>query len=189
VLTESNGKITGSARSVNGFNIYDAIHDCNDLLENYGGHNFAAGITLHPDNLEGFRERFESIVRERIAPESLQPLIEIDAAISLSDITASFYKIIGQMEPFGPGNLRPVFISEGVSDPKGYSRIVKENHIKFVVQQNDSYSSGIGFNLADKFGITANGAPFDIVYTIDENEWKGNTTLQLKVIDIRPHTG
>lgn len=188
VLTESNGKITGSARSVNGFNIYDAIHDCNDLLENYGGHNFAAGITLHPDKLEVFRNRFEAIVRERILPESLQPHIEIDAVIPLSAITTSFYSIIGQMEPFGPDNLRPVFISEGVSDPKGYSRIVKENHIKFVIQQNDSFMSGIGFNLAEKFGIMKNGQPFDIVYTIDENEWNGNTTLQLKVIDICPHT-
>src|SRR5690606_17792109 len=109
VLTESNGKIMGSASSVNGFNIYDAINECSDLLENYGGHFFAAGMTLHPDNLSAFRERFESVVKNRIRPESLKPCIEIDTEIALSDIGARFFNILRQFAPFGPENQKPIF--------------------------------------------------------------------------------
>lgn len=186
VLTESNGKVTGSARSVMGFNIYEAIHQCGDLLENYGGHYFAAGMTMHPDNLDAFRERFEQVVRDTIQPASLQPVIEIDAEINLSDITPNFFNIIRQFEPYGPTNLRPVFMSRKVLDWKGYSRVVKEMHIRFAVAQADGFSiTGIGFGMADKFGLIAGGQPFDIIYTIDENEWNGAKNLQLKVIDIR----
>lgn len=187
VLTESNGKVTGSARSVIGFNIYEAIHQCGDLLENYGGHYFAAGMTLDRENLEAFSQRFEQVVRETIQPGSLRPEIEIDAEVSLKDITAGFYNIVRQFEPFGPTNLRPVFLSRGVLDHKRYSRIVKEMHIRFVISQgNDHILSGIGFGMADKFGIVASGRPFDIIYTIDENDWNGNKSIQMKVIDIRP---
>src|SRR5690606_31443271 len=133
VLTESNGKITGSARSVNGFNIYEAIHQCAELLENYGGHYFAAGMTMESGKLEAFTEKFESIVRNTIKQESLYPEVEIDAELRLSDITPGFYNIIRQFEPFGPTNLRPVFISKGVYNHKGHSRVVKESHIRFVV--------------------------------------------------------
>ena len=186
VLTASNGKVTGSARSVIGFNIYEAIHQCGDLLENYGGHYFAAGMTMHPDNLDAFRERFEQVVRDTIQPGSLRPEIEIDAEISLSDITPNFFNIIRQFEPYGPTNLRPVFMSRRVRDWKGYSRVVKEMHIRFAVTQDDGFSiTGIGFGMADKFGLISGGQPFDIIYTIDENEWNGSKTLQLKVIDIR----
>ncbi len=185
VLTESNGKVTGSARSVSGFNIYEAIHQCGDLLENYGGHFFAAGVTLHPDNLKSFCEKFEGIVSTTIQPESLYPEINIDAAISLKDITLSFYNILHQFEPFGPYNLRPVFLSRGVRDYKGYSRVVKEAHIRFVVHQDGASITGIGFGLAAKFDLLSNGKPIDLVYTIEENEWNGNKNLQLKVIDIR----
>lgn len=186
ILTESNGKITGSARSVSGFNIYEAIHRCGDLLENYGGHFFAAGMTMNPKNLEAFRERFEQVVRASIRPDSLHPVIEIDAELKLKDITGSFYNIIRQFEPFGPTNLRPVFISRGVYDHKGFCRIVKEMHIRFVIAQDNEYTlSGIGFGLADKFGIIASGKPFDIIYTVEENDWNGNKNLQMKVIDIR----
>jgi single-stranded-DNA-specific exonuclease len=186
ILTESNGKVTGSARSVSGFNIYEAIHKCGDLLENYGGHYFAAGMTMSPDNLKAFSERFEQIVKDTIHPDSLHPVIEIDTELKLQDINAGFYNILRQFEPFGPTNLRPVFISRGVRDHKGFSRIVKEMHIRFVIaQDNDSTLSGIGFGMADKFGIIASGRPFDIIYTIDENDWNGNKSLQMKVIDIR----
>jgi single-stranded-DNA-specific exonuclease len=187
VLTESNGKITGSARSVNGFNIYEAIHQCAELLENYGGHYFAAGMTMESGKLEAFTEKFESIVRNTIKQESLYPEVEIDAELRLSDITPGFYNIIRQFEPFGPTNLRPVFISKGVYNHKGHSRVVKESHIRFVVTQDTQTGvSGIGFGLAHKFGYVASGAPFDIIYTIDENEWNGNRNIQMKVIDIRP---
>lgn len=187
VLTESNGKVTGSARSVTGFNIYEAIHQCGDLLENYGGHYFAAGMTLERANLEAFSLRFEQVVSETILPASLKPEIEIDVETRLKDITPGFYNIVRQFEPFGPTNLRPVFLSRGVTDHKGYSRVVKEMHIRFVVCQGpDCVLSGIGFGMADKFGVVASGQPFDILYTVDENEWNGNKSIQMKVIDIRP---
>ncbi len=189
VLTESNGKVTGSARSVNGFNIYEAIHQCGDLLENYGGHYFAAGMTMDPENLAAFSQRFEQVVRDTILPGSLQPEIEIDTEVQLKDITPAFYNIVRQFEPFGPTNLRPVFLTRGLRDYKGYSRIVKEMHIRFVISQGADHTlSGIGFGMADKFGIIASGEPFDIIYTIDENDWNGNKSIQMKVIDIRPST-
>lgn len=186
ILTMSNDKITGSARSVSGFNIYDAIHECRDLLENYGGHFYAAGMTMHPDNLDEFVSRFEDVVSQSILPELLIPEIEIDAEINFADIKPAFYNIIKQFEPFGPNNMRPVFVSKNVTDFQGNSRIVKEQHIKFVVgQQNGFVVDGIGFGMADKYDVLQNG-PFDIVYTLDENEFNGNTKLQIKVIDVRP---
>lgn len=185
VLTESNGMVTGSARSVSGFNIYEAIHECRDLLDNYGGHFFAAGLSMAPGNLPAFREKFETVVRDTIQPQSLQPEIEIDAEIQLKDITPAFYNIIRQFEPFGPANLRPVFLSRNVIN-NGYSKVVKEMHIRFSITQYTGGSiTGIGFGMADKFDLVATGLPFDIVYTIDENEWNGTTSLQIKVIDIR----
>lgn len=187
VLTESNGKVTGSARSVNGFNIYEAIHQCGDLLENYGGHYFAAGMTLCPENLPAFQERFEQVVTNTIEAISLKPVIDIDAELSLKDINDNFYNIIRQFEPFGPTNLRPVFVSKNVTNYKGYSRVVKEMHIRFVIEQDRGATiSGIGFGMADKYSVIASGKPFDILYTLDENDWNGNKNIQMKVIDIRP---
>jgi len=187
VLTESNGKVTGSARSVNGFNIYEAIHQCGDLLENYGGHFFAAGMTLCPENLIAFQERFEQVVCDTIESASLKPVIEIDAELRLKDINDGFYNIIRQFEPFGPTNLRPVFISKNVTNYKGYTRVVKEMHIRFVIEQDKGATiSGIGFGMADKYDVIASGKPFDILYTLDENDWNGNKNIQMKVIDIRP---
>lgn len=184
VLTESNGKIMGSARSVNGFNIYEAINECGELLENYGGHFFAAGMTLHPDNLNAFRDKFEYVVRSRIGPESLQPCIEIDTEISLSDISPKFFRILDQLAPFGPENRKPVFLSRGVRDYNGWSRIVKAQHIRFVINQEDTVISGIGFGLASKFPLMQANRPFDVVYTIEENEWNGKKSLQIHVLDI-----
>jgi single-stranded-DNA-specific exonuclease len=186
VLTLSNDKVTGSARSVSGFNIYEAINECRDLLENYGGHFYAAGLTLSPDRLEDFISRFEEVVTRTIEPQMLVPEIEIDAEIMLTDIKQPFYNIVNQFEPFGPTNMRPVFISRRVWDYQGNSRVVKEQHIKFVVhQKNGTVVDGIGFGMAHKYSIVTQG-PFDMVYTIDENDFNGNTRLQVKVIDIRP---
>ncbi len=186
VLTLSNEKVTGSARSVSGFNIYEAIYECRDLLDNYGGHFYAAGLTLSPERLDAFISRFEEVVSGSIAPRMLIPEIEIDAEIKLADIRQPFYNIIQQFEPFGPTNLKPVFISRGVYDYRGNSRVVKEQHIKFVVHQNNGVViDGIGFGLAHKFPYVNKG-PFDMVYTIDENDFNGNTRLQVKVIDVRP---
>lgn len=186
VLTHSNGKVTGSARSVSGFNIYEALHECKDLLENYGGHFYAAGMTMSPENVKTFVERFEEVVSRTIPPELLIPEIEIDAEIKLADIKQPMFNIIKQFEPFGPTNLRPVFITKNVYDYRGYSKVVKEQHIKFVVHQhNGEIIDGIAFGMAEKFSIVQNGA-FDIVYSLDENEYNGVTKLQMKVIDIRP---
>lgn len=186
VLTESNEKITGSARSVFGFNIHDAIASCSDLLENFGGHYFAAGLTMPKENFGIFKERFEQFVKTTITEVSLLPQILIDTEIDLAQINSNFYSILKQFEPFGPENMRPVFYTKGVSNYRGETRIVKEQHIKFSVCQTDSKRiDGIGFNLAHKFDIVNSGQPFDIVYTIEENEWRGMQTLQIKVLDIK----
>lgn len=186
VLAMSNGKVSGSARSVSGFNVYEAIHECRDLLETYGGHFYAAGVTMHPDKYEAFVHRFEEVVSRTIPPHLLVPEIEIDAELQLSDIRPAFYNIVKQFEPFGPANMKPVFCTRNVYDYRGNSRIVKDSHIKFVVHQHRGIVvDGIGFKLADKFHYVQQG-PFDIVYTLDENEYNGVSKLQVKVLDIRP---
>jgi single-stranded-DNA-specific exonuclease len=184
VLTQNGNYATGSARSVPGFNLYEALHTCRELLLNYGGHFAAAGLTLEIKNIDAFRNKFEEAVSAVITDELLTPEIVIDAEIELKNITVPFYNIIKQMEPFGPGNMTPVFIAKSVRDT-GFSRIVKEDHVKFVIQQDDVIFTGIGFNMADKFSIVESRQPFDIVFKIEENEWNGNKNLQLKVEDVR----
>jgi single-stranded-DNA-specific exonuclease len=184
VLTRSGDVAAGSARSVAGFNLYEAIHACRNHLLGYGGHFAAAGLTLLPENVDAFSRQFEEVVSSTIDPQLLIPEIPIDAEISFPEIKQSLFAIMGQMEPFGPENTRPVFISKGVSE-SGFSKIVKEQHVRFVLKQRGSTLSGIGFNMAEKFPILQQRQPVDIVYTIDENEWNGTTTLQLKVIDLR----
>jgi len=186
ILTQSNDKVAGSARSVMGFNVYEAIHQCKDLLENYGGHFYAAGMTLKTENVKAFQERFEEVVARTIHPDQLVPEIVIDSEIYFPDITPAFYNILRQFEPLGPENLRPVFLARNLVD-NGYSKIVKDDHIKFSVKQGryGPTMSGIGFYMAEKFPVMANKKPFDMVFTLDENEWNGQTSLQLKVIDIR----
>ena len=186
VLTQSNGRVSGSARSVSGFNIYEAIHECRDLLENYGGHYFAAGVTMQSAMVDSFCLKFEEVVSNTIHSDSLLPEILIDAEICLKNITPKFFSILKQFEPCGPTNLHPLFISRNVCDYKGYSRLVKNEHIRFCVQQKDSKPmEGIGFNLAEKFSIVTDG-PFDMVYHIEENEHNSKKSLQIKVVDVRP---
>ncbi len=182
VLTESSGIATGSARSVPGFNLYEAIHACREYLLGYGGHFAAAGLSMLPENIEAFTNKFEETVAATIPAHLLIPEIIIDTEISFADLTQNFYNIICQMEPFGPENMRPVFIAKNVQDT-GYSKIVKEQHIRFVVKQDKFSITGIGFNLASKFELLKK--PVDLVFTLDENEWNGNVSLQLKVIDLR----
>jgi len=184
VLTKSGQVAAGGARSVAGFNLYEAIHACREYLVGYGGHFAAAGLTLLPENIAAFRAKFEEVVSNTIDPKLLIPEIIIDSEILLSDIKQPFYDIIQQMEPFGPENMRPVFIAKNVCDT-GYSRIVKEQHLRFVLKQNDTTFTGIGFNLAEKYPLLESKKPIDIVFTIDENEWNGQTTLQLKMIDCK----
>ncbi|MBL7694720.1 MAG: single-stranded-DNA-specific exonuclease RecJ [Ferruginibacter sp.] len=183
VLTKSGDIAAGSARSVPGFNLYEAIHACREHLLGYGGHFAAAGLSLLPEQVEAFAAKFEETVSATIPEQLLVPEITVDAVIRFKDINAGFYSIICQMEPFGPENMRPVFVAERVLDT-GYSKVVKEEHLRFVVKQDNISFTGIGFNLAGKFPVLSQ--PFDMAFTLDENEWNGNTTLQLKVIDIRP---
>lgn len=184
VLTQSGDYAAGSARSVPGFNLYEAIHACKEHLLGYGGHFAAAGMTLELGQVDAFREKFEQVVAAVITPEQLIPEIVIDAEISLKDIKQPFFDIISQMEPFGPENLRPVFIVKKVVD-NGWSKVVKEQHIRFSVKQDNVTISGIGFGMADKFHLLQNKQPVDIVFTIDSNEWNDTTSLQIRVIDFQ----
>jgi single-stranded-DNA-specific exonuclease len=184
VLTKSGDYVAGSARSVAGFNLYEAIHACKEYLLGYGGHFAAAGMTLLPENVQPFADAFEKIVRSQITDEQLIPEIIIDAEIGFQEILDTFYNILLQMEPFGPENMRPVFIARNVTE-SGYSKIAKEQHIRFVLKQNNITLNGIGFNMADKFNLLQQNKPIDIVFTIDENEWNGNKNLQLKMIDLK----
>jgi len=184
VLTQSGEFAAGSARSVPGFNLYEAVHACREHLIGYGGHFAAAGLTLEIDKIDAFRNKFEEIVSATIHPELLIPEIVIDAEINFSDIQWSFYNILQQMEPFGPENLRPVFLVKKAWNTS-YSKIVKEEHIKFSLKQNSTVFTGIGFKMADKFHLLQMNKPLDVVFKIDENEWNGNKTLQLRVIDLR----
>ena len=184
VLTQSGNYATGSARSVPGFNLYEAIHACREYLVGYGGHFAAAGLTMEVGQIDLFRDKFEEVVSSTITPELLIPEIIIDAEITLKDIKQSFYDIIAQMEPFGPENLRPVFLVKNVLD-NGWSKIVKEQHIRFSIIQDNVNISGIGFGMADKFYLLQQNKPVDIVFTIDINEWNGSTSLQIRVIDFR----
>jgi len=184
ILTRSGDYAAGSARSVPGFNLYEAIHACRDLLLGYGGHFAAAGMTLEIQQVEAFRQKFEEVVTATIDPQLLIPEIVIDAEIDFSDIDWTLYRILTQMEPFGPENMRPVFVTRRVTD-SGFSKIVKEQHLRFSLRQGETVYNGIGFGMADKYELLKNGQPVDIVYKLDENEWNGSKSLQLRVIDVK----
>lgn len=184
VLTLGEKIVGGSARSVPGFNLYEAIHACREHLIGYGGHFAAAGMSMHPENVEAFSKKFEEVVSLSIDPYLWIPELIINVEINFKDINKIFYKIIEQMEPYGPENMRPVFITKNVSNTS-WSKIVKEQHVRFVVKNKNVTMTGIGFNLAEKFHLLEMNKPIDMVYTIDENEWNGEKNLQLKVIDIR----
>lgn len=187
VLTLSNGLITGSARSVKDFDIYDAIDACSDLLEHFGGHTFAAGLSMKPENLDKFREKFEKVVSETIKEDMLIPEVEIDMEINLNQITPKFMRILKQFAPFGPGNMSPVFVTPDTHDT-GYARVVGKNHVKMTVFQNavrsDPYSA-IAFQQGEKFPAIQKGQFMDICYHLEENEWNGAKSIQLNVKDIR----
>ena len=184
VLTQSGDIITGSARSVNGFNLYEALHACRSHLIGYGGHFAAAGMTLALENLEAFKNAFEQAVAERITPAQLIPEILINAVISIDSINMNFYQIITQMEPFGPDNMRPLFVAKNVYDT-GYSKLAKEAHISFNITQGSQYIKGIGYNMAEHIALVKSGKPFDIVFQLQLNEWQGTKTVQLQVLDLK----
>jgi single-stranded-DNA-specific exonuclease len=187
VLTQSGDYVAGSARSVAGFNVYEAIHQCKDLLLGYGGHFYAAGMTMETNKVDAFCQRFEEVVQATIHPELLVPEIPIDAEISFSDIKKSFYDILCQMEPFGPDNMSPTFCARGVYNT-GWCKVVKETHLRFVVKQGNHILTGIGFGMADKMPLLVQNRPVDLVFKIEENEWNGEKSLQLKVMDVRLST-
>ena len=183
VLTNSGNYAAGSARSVPGFNLYEAIHACREHLLGYGGHFAAAGMTLEISEIDAFRKKFEEVVAATILPEQLVPEIVIDAEIQFSDIKQSLYNILCQMEPFGPENLCPVFVAKNVVDT-GWSKIVKEEHLRVSLKQNNAVLTGIGFWMADKYELLKKKQPVDVVFKIEENEWNDQKTLQLKIIGL-----
>jgi single-stranded-DNA-specific exonuclease len=190
VLTESNGLITGSARSVKDYDIYDAIDSCSDLLEHFGGHKYAAGLLLKPENLEAFRKKFEEVVSATITENMLIPEIEVDNELELTDISPKFYSVLKQFAPFGPGNMSPVFLTKGLVD-KGYARIVGAQHLRLCVMYPGIYNpeyNAIAFGQAESLEKVSNGKLFNLCYHLDENEWNGITSLQLVVKDIKPET-
>ena len=184
VLTLGGNVVGGSARSVPGFNLYEAVHACREHLIGYGGHFAAAGMSMLPENVMAFSNKFEEIVSATIDPYLLIPELIINAEITFRKVNQKFFNIIQQMEPYGPENLRPVFITKNVINTE-WSKIVKEQHIRFVVKNEGITLTGIGFNLAEKFSLLQFNQPIDLAYTIDENEWNAETTLQLKIIDFR----
>ena len=187
VLTLSNGLITGSARSVRDFDIYEAVDACSDLLEHFGGHKFAAGLSLKPENLESFCNRFEATVREKLKGIELVPEVEIDAPLPLNVINSRFYNVLKQFAPFGPGNMAPLFMTKGVMDAGG-SRIVGKNHLKLSVVHPEIAGgpfSAIAFQQGEQFGLIEKQIPFNICYHVEENEWNGVINLQLNIKDIK----
>ena len=187
VFTKSGDKLAASARSVVGFDVYNALEACSEHIEQFGGHKYAAGLTLKEENYEAFKQAFEDVVTKTIEPHLLVPEIKIDAQINLEDITPKFYRILKQFAPFGPGNMMPVFMTDNLKDT-GYGKCVGEDdkHLRVTVKQdNNSSFVGIGFGLGDKLDVIKNRAPFSAVYSIDENEWQGTVSLQLKLRDIK----
>jgi single-stranded-DNA-specific exonuclease len=189
ILTESNGFATGSARSVQGYDLYQAIEACSDLLESFGGHMFAAGLTLKKENIRPFMDKFEHYVNSTITEEQLVPRIFIDAELPFAEINEEFFKIMSQFQPFGPENMSPVFISRNVFDT-GSGRMVGSNgeHLKLDLCQESAGKksfSAIAFNQANHFEYIKGGNPFDICFSLEMNEFRGNKNLQLNVRDIK----
>jgi len=187
VFTKSGEKLAASARSVKDFDVYNALEACSEHLEQFGGHMYAAGMTLKEENYENFKKAFEKIVKETIHPDLLIPEISIDAELDFSEINPKFVRILEQFEPFGPQNMHPIFLTKNVNDSGHGKPMGKEDeHIRlFLKQQNSEGIAAIGFGLGNKLELTKNFNPFDIVYSIEENEWNGNVSLQLRLRDLR----
>ncbi|GGZ43247.1 single-stranded-DNA-specific exonuclease RecJ [Mesonia mobilis] len=188
VFTKSGNKLAASARSVKGFDVYNALEACTEHIEQFGGHKYAAGLTLDESCYEAFKNKFEEVVSQSIDQKLLTPEINADLELNLKEITPKFYRILKQFAPFGPGNMTPVFLTQHLTDT-GYGKAVgqTQNHLKCSVQQlpDKNFIGAIGFNLGDKLPLIQHKKPFDAVYSIDENEWNGNVSLQLKLRDIR----
>ncbi len=188
VFTKSGDKLAASARSVKGFDVYNALHACDEFIEQFGGHKYAAGLTLREEDYPKFKARFEEVVSQTCDERLLVPEIRIDTEINLDQITPKFYRILKQFAPFGPGNMRPTFMTKNLVDT-GYGKKVgaEETHLKVTVAQHgkESRIGGIGFNLGDKHELITNQKPFMAAYSLDENEWNNEVSLQLRLKDIK----
>ncbi|WP_108805459.1 single-stranded-DNA-specific exonuclease RecJ [Aquimarina sp. Aq107] len=185
VFTKSGSKLAASARSVKGFDVYNALNECSEYIEQFGGHKYAAGLTLKEEQYELFKRKFEEVVATTIDKRLLTPEIMIDAKMELDQITPKFFRILKQFAPFGPGNMAPVFMTENVKDT-GYAKCVgaDEKHLKCKMQKNGLVIGAIGFNLGSKFDLISKNKNVKVAYNIDENEWNGSVSLQLKLKDI-----
>ncbi|MFD1628556.1 single-stranded-DNA-specific exonuclease RecJ [Pseudopedobacter beijingensis] len=187
VLTESNGHVAGSARSVIGYDLYEALCACSDLLEQFGGHKYAAGLTMKPENVTKFSQRFEDVVASSITEDMLIQQIAVEKAIELKDITPKFFRILNQFAPFGPQNMTPIFMTRNVYS-YGYGTVVGNNHLKMSIRQKDSIVFDcIAFGLGDYFEQINRGTPFDVCYTIEENVWKERRNIQLNIKGIKTY--
>ncbi len=187
VFTKSGDKLAASARSVKGFDVYNALEACSEHIEQFGGHKYAAGLTLKEENYAAFKQQFEAVVEATIDKRLLTPEVTIDMPLNLSDITPKFYRILSQFAPFGPNNMSPIFMSEQLKDT-GYGKCVGEDdkHLRITVTQNGNLKIVcIGFGLGDKINLIENKKEFKAVYSVNENHWQGNTSLQLKLRDIK----
>ncbi|HOF98066.1 MAG TPA: single-stranded-DNA-specific exonuclease RecJ [Paludibacteraceae bacterium] len=188
VLTRSNGLISGSARSVPGFDLYKAIDSCRDLLENFGGHMYAAGLSMKEENIQAFTERFEQFVSENILEEQTYPQLEIDAVLEFKDITPKFFRILKQFAPFGPENMKPLFVSKKIFD-YGTSRLVgkEQEHLRMelIDSSSENVMNGIAFGMHEYNDHLKALHPLDICYTLEENNFNGNSTIQLMIRDIK----
>ena len=186
VFSRADGKLTGSARTVNGFNIYDALLACSDYIEQFGGHKFAAGLTLKQESLDAFVEQFEQVVAASIREDQLIPRVDIDLPITFRQITQRFFRVLKQFAPFGPGNMQPVFSATGVYADPGHARIVGDNHLLINLRQeeNGPYFQAIAFGMSEHHHYLSKGLGCDIAFTIEENIWKGTSTIKLNIKDI-----
>jgi single-stranded-DNA-specific exonuclease len=190
VLTESNGKAVGSARSVRGFDVYEAVSACSDLLEQFGGHMYAAGLTMPLENVQAFRERFDAAVRTMIQPEQRVPEEDVDLELRLDAIDDGLLRVVRHMAPYGPGNMRPVFLGRGVVDT-GSARLVGEHHLKMRLAHPDDLRrsfDAIAFKQAHWLDLVKSGQPFSVLYAIEDHEWQGRVSTQLNIKDIKPGT-
>ncbi len=187
VFTKSGDKLAASARSVKGFDVYNALDACSEHIEQFGGHKYAAGLTIEPEKYEAFKKAFEEVVAKTIDKKLLTPEVQIDKQIDLKEITPKFYRILKQLAPFGPSNMTPVFMTAGLTDT-GYGKCVGEDktHLRLTATQPDANGIVcIGFGMGDKYELISEKKPFRAVYSIDENEWQGNVSLQLRLRDIK----
>ncbi|MEM0994663.1 MAG: single-stranded-DNA-specific exonuclease RecJ [Bacteroidota bacterium] len=188
ILTESEGQIVGSARSIKGVNIHNALEACSDLLINFGGHQYAAGLKMRKENLFFFQDRMEAYLKTQLAETDKTPTINYSAILDFKDITNAFWDILKQFAPFGPGNRNPIFVSRRVKD-SGYSKTLSGKHLRLSVKQKESQvMSGIGFGLGEKYNLMNNGKQFDLCYNLQVNRWKGNVSMQMMVKDVKPFT-